>query len=660
MAAGAALGAAALVTAVVAVPFPEKLIAGVAYSPEWAAADGTRIRSEPARDGQWSLRRDLGELSPWLTKATIAIEDKRFRSHPGVDPLATARALADNLRHARRVSGSSTLSMQLCRILTDRPRTWWVKLDEALLALRLERAHTKDEILTLYLNLAPYGGNRRGVEAAALAYFGKNARELTLAEAALLAGIPQSPERLRPDLHPEAALVRRAAVLRAMVAAGYITEARRLAADAEPLPAKVPPPPVVAPHLGRLAAQRRPAGARLTLDITLQREVERVMATAGAGARDLQAAVVIERLDTASIVGWVGALPGHAAGLVDHARRLRSPGSTLKTFAYALAFEDRKLTPESALPDTPADIFTWAPKNHDDRLRGEVTVGQALRESLNLPALAVTRDVGLRRARATAEACGVPCPPEAARRAGLSWVVGGAEVRLAALTEAYATLGRGGLAAPPRLFTDEPLPQPRRVLSIETCAALDHCLGVSDEHLPRGWENLPADRRAWFMWKTGTSSGGRDAWSVGHNGRYAIGVWVGRSAGAGPAALTSRTHAEPLLAALFSLPAIRTDRAPATPATWWPTVGAPEGASRPGPRILCPAPDTRLIATDGPVPVYPKTRDNEPALRWFLDDAPLDEASLAPLRLPVGRHELRCVDAQGRADRVGVTVEPAL
>lgn len=658
----AGAGALLLWLSVLLVDFPQELVDRLEVSPEWVSSDGEHLHARLTPSGQWVLKRDLDQMSPWLAKATIAIEDRRFREHPGVDPLAVGRAVLDNVGSLRRVSGASTLTMQLCRIMDDRPRTWAAKLSEAHRALRLERRFNKDQLLALYLNQAPYGGNCRGVEAACWRYFGRSSRHLTIAEAALIAGLPQSPERLRPDLNPTRALKRRAMVLAAMEANGNITHAQRVVADAEPLPERLPIVPSPALHLSMRMGTMRPQGGRLFLDAILQRDVVTILQRALQREPEaLQAAAVVVDLRSDGVVAWAGSVQGHAAPWVDHARRWRSPGSTLKTFVYASAFEGQRLAPDSRLPDIPADVFTWAPRNNDSRFRGEVLVSAALRDSLNLPAIHVARQHGLSRCIATAGSCGVQFRRGSVPRAGLSWVVGGAESTLEHLVQGYATIGRGGVARPLRYFVDDPAGPSRPVLGAGTCRAIDYCLGIDDLHVPAGWEQLGASSRPWFMWKTGTSSGGRDAWSVGHNGRFAVGVWVGRSNGSAHPGLSSRTHAEPLIAQIFSLPRVRVDKPSLVPPVeWWPLVNplSPPDFAKARLAIVSPSNGSTLLAPEGSVAVYPRT-NNEGRLIWYLDGNPLAPDALAPLRLGVGIHELRCVTPEGDAAAVKLTILPA-
>ncbi len=523
----------------------------VAVSPELYDRDGELFHERVGPDEQWRRPRPLEEMVPWLSLATIAVEDERFRLHPGVDPLAVGRAVLSNLAAGRVVSGASTLTMQLARMSHPRPRTLRSKLIEAFRAWQLERRYDKDELLERYLNRAPYGSNLRGVEMAARRWFGRGADELALHEAALIAGLPQSPERLRPDRHPERARVRRDHVLDRMWVSGVIDRRSWRAARAEPVRLARRSRASSAPHFATLALARRPGGGTTTLDLDLQREVELLAAehaaTLPAGS---DVALVIVDVAESGVLALVGSLDPEGAidGQVNGATARRSPGSTLKPFIYAAAFESGRLEPESVVQDAPLDLAGWRPANFDRGHSGSVTAAEALRRSLNLPALAVARRAGLSRCLGVIEASGLRLGPGAARRSGLSLVTGGSEARLIDVVNGYATLARGGVHRPLRFFADEVAPA-TRALSTRTSKALERILS-SAVAPPLGWDRGRGSRD--FMWKTGTSAGHRDAWAVGHDGRYAVGVWVGRFGGSPHAAYVGRTAAEPLLARVFA------------------------------------------------------------------------------------------------------------
>ena len=344
-------------------------------------------------DDQWRQPVPLDEISPWMVQATIAVEDERFRLHPGVDPIAIVRATGQNILNRDIVSGASTITMQVCRMMDKRPRTVKAKTVEAFRALQLECILSKEEIIEKYLNIAPYGGNIRGVESASRIYFGKRARDLSLGEAALLTGLPKSPTAYRPDRYPETARMRRSTVLRRMAELDMITEEQRAAADAEPVFMAGPIREHAAPHAAWLALQRRQEGGRTTIDIHIQREVERL---AEDRARLLpegtdQAVVVIE-IQSGDIVALLGSSDywDTVDGQVNGVLARRSPGSALKPFIYAAAFEARRLRPDSVVYDVPIERAGWSPRNFDRTFSGELTAAEALRRSLNVPAIRCT------------------------------------------------------------------------------------------------------------------------------------------------------------------------------------------------------------------------------------------------------------------------------
>jgi penicillin-binding protein 1C len=580
----------------------------------------------------------------------VAVEDERFGWHPGVDPFAAVRAVGQNLRAGRVVSGASTITMQVCRMIENRPRTWKAKIIEALRALQLERILSKEEILETYLNIAPYGGNIRGVEEAARIYFGKSASDLSLGEAALLAGLPKAPSGYRPDRHPEAAWARRRTVLRRMRERDMITDAERATAEAEPIVISGSPRERIAPHAGWLALRRRPSGGRTTIHIPIQREVERLAAE---NVRRLSAgtdqAVVVIEIETGGIVALLGSadFADPVDGQVNGVLARRSPGSTLKPFIYATAFQMRRLSPDSTVYDVPIERAGWAPKNFDRTFSGEITSDEALRRSLNVPAILVAEGVGLYRCLGTMRAAGIRLPPDAEERGGLGIAVGTVEVSLLDLANGYATIGRGGLMRRPRLFVDE-RSEALRVLDGNVCAALNGILS-SRRVRPRGMEGLAPGDVPWFMWKTGTSSGRRDAWAVGHNSRYAAGVWVGRFSGAGQFEYVGSDAAEPLLAELFALPTLRCSRAPESHRAWRVRrpLDPPHSADR-RLRILSPRANTVYLALDGKTVIRP-VANRGGALLWFLNGRLLDEGRTDRLVLAPGCYELRCVDSAGEA-----------
>ncbi|MCU0724762.1 MAG: penicillin-binding protein 1C [Planctomycetes bacterium] len=646
-----------------AFPFPEELLAPPPESPVVLDREGRPLLVLAAPDGKWRIDATLGEMSPWLPEAVIAVEDAGFSSHLGVDPMAAARAAFQNLAAGRVVSGASTLTMQLARMLDPRPRTLDAKLVEAFRAVELTLLLPRDEILRRWLCRAPCGGNVEGFPAAALVWFGRSAADLSLAEAALLAGLPQSPARLRPDLHPDRAAARRDHVLLRMEEEGFISrthrdEARRAPVRAAPLRGAGGRLSADAGrHAAFLAVARRPAGGRTTIDLDLQRAVESA-AREHATTLPVGCEVAVVVIDVAA--AEIRALAGSTdfgepeGGQVNGAIALRSPGSALKPFLYAAAFEAGRLAPESLLPDRPVARGAWRPRNFDGKFSGAVTAAEALRRSLNVPAILVAEAIGLPRCAGVLAAAGVGLPAGATERGGLAIVTGAVEVRLLDLTNAYATLARGGLFRPARLFPDEPAPE-RRALSAEAAAAVSTILSCR-ERAPAGLAGRPESAVPWFSWKTGTSSGRRDAWAVGHNGRFAIGVWAGRFPGHGDYGLTGAGAAEPLLARLFGRPDLASPADPPPP----PAIPVrhpllPEGDAAAVPRIVAPSSGMVFAAPGGTATVLVAA---EPAagLTWFLNGALLPGAAPAPLRLPPGRYELRAVTPAGQNAAVHFTI----
>ena len=655
VAAGA--GAVALAVAWRALPFPTDRLDRWPASPVVTDAAGGALLMRVSADDQWCSPVSFDEVSPWLVQATVAVEDERFFTHPGVDPIAVLRAVGQNAAAGRTVSGASTLTMQVCRMIEDRPRTLKAKAIESVHALQLERMRDKRQILAAYLNMAPYGGNLRGAAAAARVYFARRPADLTLGEASLLAGLPQAPSRFRPDRHLAAAIERRKTVLRRMVELGMITAAQRDVATDEPVTIRPRLRTLRAPHAAYLALQRRPRGGRTTIRADIQAAVERAVADhALALPAGSQLAVVVIDIEAAAIVAMVGSLDADEPrqGQVNGATARRSPGSALKPFIYAAAFEAGRLGPEAAVYDVPIQRAGWSPQNFDRTFSGTVSAADALRRSLNVPAILVTEAVGIDRCIGLLTSAGVVLPSDARARGGLALAVGAIEVTLLDLTNAYATLGRGGVHCPARLLADEPRPS-RRAVTTNVCDAVAEILSTARRR-PRGMQDLPDADVPWFMWKTGTSAARRDAWAVGHNRKFAVGVWAGRFAGTGRVEYVGSEAAEPLLATLMALGDLRSDEPPADPR---PIVVrhaiAPPAPLSPEPRILAPSAGDTFVAVTGKAIVRPRA-NRTTGLAWFLNGRLLTGRRPMRLELAPGGYELRCADPTGRAAAVRFSV----
>jgi len=507
--------------------------------------------------GRWRLPVTSDEVDQRFLAMLVAYEDQRFASHAGVDPFAVGRAALQAVEHGRIVSGASTLTMQVARLIEERSdRTLARKLVESVRAVQIERRLTKLEILDRYLAVAPYGGNLEGVRAAALAYFGREPDRLTVGQAALLVALPQAPQSRRPDRFPEAARAGRDAVLDRMARLGVLTPAEVASGKAEPVPTARREFPRLAAHAAAAARAARSGTLvhRLTLDRDLQAGLEALVAdrARALGPRVSGAAVVV---DTASgeilaRVGSAGLLDEAREGFVDMTTAIRSPGSTLKPFVYGLAFEAGIAHPETLVEDRPTSFGGYAPKNFDDGYKGTVTAREALQMSLNVPAVALLEAVGPMRLALRLEDVGVRLVLPDAAAPSLAVGLGGAGVRLVDLAALYAGLARGGVVPALTEIRDEaaagapPEIAGRRLLDPVAAWYVADVLAGAPPPV-----NAPAGRIAF---KTGTSYGYRDAWAVGFDGRHAVAVWVGRPDGAPVAGLVGRDAAAPVLFDAFA------------------------------------------------------------------------------------------------------------
>jgi penicillin-binding protein 1C len=531
-------------------PYDPAVLHRIPAGVTWQDRDGIPLRVRLADGGFDSAPGYRYREDDWIGKAMVAAEDQRFWNHHGVDPLAVVRACGQTASAMRRVSGASTLSMQLVRMSSPQPRTLPYKIIEAFRALQMERQLSKREILSLYLDRAPFGANVIGIEAAARRYFAKGAHDLTLAEASLLAGIPQSPTRCNPERHPQAAKKRQGYVLERMAVLGMITREQLANSSTQPLRLQPNRYPFLAPHFCDMLA-RQPAGGATTLDLGLQFTIEealakQVPALAREGIRG--AAVVVLDVKTGGIRALVGSPDFRApvrGAQVNAALAKRSAGSTLKPFVYAMGLDRGTHTPMRVLHDVPERFSDYDPVNFDKGHRGVVTLRDALIDSLNLPAIQVEREVGQPRFYQRLRDLGLSTLSMPAEHYGLGLVLGNAEVTLLDLTNAYACLARGGIHLPWRT-TPAPPEAGERVFSAETSWLISDMLG-GDERALDSTGTVADIRFARFAWKTGTSSGFRDAWTIAYNPDYAIGVWLGNPDGRPSPALVGRKVAAPLV-----------------------------------------------------------------------------------------------------------------
>ena len=520
---------------------------------------GRILRVFTAAPGVWRLPARSGDVDPLYLRMLQAYEDQRFDAHPGVDPLAAARALGQWARHGRVVSGASTLTMQAARLLEPHRRDLTGKLGEMLRALQLERRHAKDEILGFYLTLAPFGGNLEGVRAGALAWFGKEPTRLTAAEAALLVVLPQAPSRLRPDRFPDRARAARDKVLARMGQLGVLTGRQVEEARQEPLPTQLRPLPFLAPHLtGRLRAARPDAALHSTfIDRSLQQTLETLVRQQQSTLEpESSLAILVVAHRDRRVLAYVGASDFHdprRAGQVDMIRAVRSPGSTLKPLVYGLGFDDLLIHPETLIEDVPTRFGGYSPSNFRNTYAGQLTVREALQQSLNIPAVAVLEQVGPARVATRLREVGLPPHWSAAHpQPGLPLVLGGVGMTLEELVTLYAGFASGGVVAPLRFRATDPEQSGQRLLSAVACWYLGDILRHGP--LPQNviGSASTAQPRA-IAHKTGTSYGFRDAWALGFDADYTVGVWVGRPDGSPSPGHYGRNTAAPLLFRVFDL-----------------------------------------------------------------------------------------------------------
>ncbi len=532
---------------------PLDLTSTAERSPIVLDRNGQLLRAFTMQDGRWRMPTTVDDVDPRYVSMLLAFEDKRFRSHLGVDPLAIARAAAQSVRHGRIVSGGSTITMQVARLIEPRPeRSSAAKLRQMARAIDLERRFSKDEILSLYLSLAPYGGNIEGIRAASFAYFGKDARRLSHGEAATLVALPQAPELRRPDRFAQRAIQGRNRVLGVAARASVIPEGERQHALGEAMPTARKPFPMLAAHAAEAVVREYPMQRvhRLTLDAGWQVMLEMLARERAEqlGPKLSTAIVVVEQATGAirASVGGAGYFAEERAGAMDLTQALRSPGSALKPFIYAMAFEEGIAHPSTVLEDRPHRYGLYAPENFDQTFQGTITAKKALQLSLNVPAVDLLSAVGPQRfvSRMRSVGAGLAMPPEGAP--GLAIGLGGVGITLRDLTRLYAGLARGGEATPlwmrqEQIATEEGFA--RIVDPVPAWYVADALLGAQPP------QNAQANRIAY---KTGTSYGYRDAWSVGFDRKHTIGVWVGRADNAAVPGLVGRLVAAPVLFDAFS------------------------------------------------------------------------------------------------------------
>jgi penicillin-binding protein 1C len=659
-------------------PLPEPLI----LSTEIVDRDGLLLRAFATPDGRWRFKAERKNVDADLIKMLVSYEDRRFESHYGVDPYALGRAALQFVKYGRIVSGGSTITMQVARLLEPRgERSLTAKLRQMARAIQIERRLSKDKILSLYLTLAPYGGNIEGVRAASLAWFGKEPKKLTLSESALMVALPQSPETRRPDRHPKTAKIARDRVLLRMADAALIPASEIERASVTTIGSVRLELPWLAPHLSEAARAKSPLVLRhqVTLKRSVQSGLEQVARDAARKlGPKLSVAILMADARSGEIVGEVGSADYYdraRSGFVDMVRVPRSPGSTLKPLIYGLAFENGIVAPETIMDDRPSNFSGYRPRNFDTDYQGDVSVRQALQMSLNVPAVQLLDAVGpsamfARLRRAGAE----PVMPKT-EAPGLATGLGGLGLSLKDLVQLYAAIATKGNAVSlyDGVFGAPSAPVREAVLAPSAAWQVIDILS--------GMSTLPGVAAQAIAYKTGTSYGYRDAWSIGFDGRYVIGVWVGRPDNGAAPGITGGGTAAPILFEAFQRSGIAKSPLPSAPRGTQILARSdlPVSLQRfsekrdllitlkaksTAPEIIFPPNGARVelaLGTDGAkLPLVLKLNGGQAPYRWLANGVPLSDIARRRTQHWVpdgsGFSELTVIDATGKADSVKLFV----
>ena len=529
----------------------------IAYSTIITDNKGEVVHAFLTPDQQWRMKTSLTEISPLLRKTIIAKEDKYFYQHPGVNALAMLRAFIGNVLHMKRSSGASTITMQVARAMEPRPRTYVSKCIEMFRALQLEYKYSKDEILQLYCNLVPYGGNLQGVKAASILYFGKNPDHLSLAEITALSIIPNRPSSLVIGKNNDLIVQERNRWLKRFAAENVFTTKEIADALEEPLTARRGQVPNYVPHLALLLKRRGGDIIHSTVDLHTQLTIEKLVADY---ARSLSlknirnAAVVVINNQTKQVVAYIGSANFYDTtdgGQVNGAAAIRQPGSTLKPLLYGLCIDEGLLTPKTVIADVAINYQGYAPENYDKKFNGSVTMEYALEHSLNIPAVRSLRMLGKDKIIETLAGCQFEQIKKDQQKLGLSLILGGCGASLEELTGLYSSFASDGVYRRPAYTLEDTLQKKRRVLSPAANFMINETLSkVNRPDFPLNWQST--EHMPKIAWKTGTSYGRRDAWSIGYNKHYTIGIWAGNFSGQGIPELSGANIATPLLFKIFN------------------------------------------------------------------------------------------------------------
>jgi penicillin-binding protein 1C len=535
-------------------PLPDK----IEYSTIITDNKGEVIHAYLTKDEKWRMKTNLDEISPLLRKTIIEKEDHYFYYHPGINPFAVGRAFVKNILRWKRTSGASTITMQVARALEPGKRTWTSKIREMFRAFQLEWKYDKDEILQLYLNLVPYGGNIEGVKSASILYFKKNPDHLSLAEITALSIIPNRPSSLVMGKNNELIVKERNRWLKKFADEKVFTNKEIEDALSEPLTASRGAVPRYAPHLSQMMKRRNEDIVKTYLDINTQLKIEKLVEdyTRSLSLRNIRNAAVIV-IDNRShrVISYIGSANFYDTtdgGQVNGAHAVRQPGSTLKPLLYGLCIDEGLLTPKSIITDVSVNYDGYAPENYDRKFNGYVTLEYALEHSLNIPAVKGLGMFGKDKFVQRLASCNFEQVKKDQKKLGLSMILGGCGSSLEELTALYSVFANEGKFISPYYFADSTTTHKTvNLLSAAACFMINETLSkVNRPDFPLNWQST--EHMPKIAWKTGTSYGRRDAWSIGYNKKYTVGIWTGNFSAEGVPELSGANIATPLLFRIFN------------------------------------------------------------------------------------------------------------
>jgi penicillin-binding protein 1C len=534
-------------------PLPDK----IEYSTIITDNKGDVVNAYLTSDQKWRMKTELDEISPLLQKTIVAKEDKHFYSHPGVNPIAVIRAFFTNLFSWRRMSGASTITMQVAKMLEPGKRNIWSKTREMFRALQLELKYSKKEILQMYLNLVPYGGNIEGVKAASVLYFKKNPDHLSLAEITALSIIPNKPGVMIPGRNNDFIIKERNRWLERFAERKVFTKKEIEDALAEPLNASRGSVPHFIPHLSYKLKRQGGDIIRTNINLNTQLKTEKLVEDYVRTQRlknIKNASVIIIDNKTHKVITYVGSSNFNDTtdgGQVNGANAVRQPGSTLKPLLYGLCFDEGLLTPKTVMTDVAVNYSGYAPENYDDKFNGYVTVEYALENSLNIPAVKGLKMLGHETMIEKLSSCHFKQIQKDRRKLGLSLILGGCGTTLEELTGLFSSFAHEGKYLNPSYTQNDTAANPVTVLSPAATYMVNEILSkINRPDFPVNW--TATDKMPKIAWKTGTSYGRKDAWSIGYNKNYTVGVWAGNFSGQSAADLSGTNTATPLLFKIFN------------------------------------------------------------------------------------------------------------